>query len=721
MTHIQFFFDAGLWWLFTLLSFACFGLAWFVYRRTTPAIVETLRWSLTVIRTVGLICLLIALFEPIVRWVQSDVVKPPVLIAIDNSASMSMKDGGASRKEATLKALTRIMDILPDAPMVSFSDVTSDIPSTDSLLLNGTRTDIEQLVRSVANRQGMSRPGVVVVVTDGNVNSGNSPLFAAEQSGLGWYTIGIGDTAQPNDIALQTIIVPTLCVVDQATNVSVPIQTFGHKSVPIVVGLYEEGSMIASDTITPTADRDRSMAHFIWSPKRSGHRKLTARLLNSVKETITANNQVQELVEVRENKSRIAVFAGAPSSDLSFIQSTISSSPTTEVQSYVQKLGATFYNDLPTASDLQSCQSIVLVGFPISSTPSEVMQRIKDACAKGVGLLFIPSRETDYTKLKQLEQYLPFTTVTSRQVENLVTADVSGNATSDPLLKISGTDEDANTWKNLPPIYKTETYVQAATGAETLATIRINNVPLPEPLILRLLTGNVRSIAVLGYGLYRWRLLGTGPSSAKGQDVSDAFSSLITNAISWLAVDENTKRFTVTTTRKFYNTGEVVTFKGSVADNSLIPVDGANVRVAIDGQRGQREFILDGLGGGRYSGNVQGLPPGDYRFKAFATKQSNKLGEDVGRFTIGDLDLEQTGVVQNSSLLTMLAERTGARYGNADEAEQIARAALADKRLRSMAITSEQDKVLWHTPWPLIVCVLAFAVEWVLRKRNGLV
>lgn len=720
MEHIQFFFAEGTWWLYLLLVALSAAFAWYTYSYTEPMLPSSQRWWLGGLRTLGLAMLLVALFVPVLRYVASNVMRQPIYIAVDVSRSLTLKDASGSREEKIRAAIQSVRAVLPTAPMVAFAGRTDDVEDDDSLSFNGKRTDFSQLVQSLVNRHGIDRPGVVVVLSDGNNNSGEQPMHAADQSGIGWYTVGVGDTAVPVDATVSGIVTGTVAIVRHTSTVSATLSSVGLRNVPQIISLFEDGTVVAKDTVIPTARKDRQMVHFSWTPRTSGQRKLTVVSSTSTPEATLANNSASQYVHVRSDERVVNLIAGQPSSDLAFIRNQLESDPTLTVQVFVQKQGSTFYEASPAGARIESARATVLVGFPISSTPLDIVQRIARLCEKGGSLMFLPNSQTDYTKLAPLEPFLPFTVVSARGTEMMVTANVPEAAATNPLMKITGTQHDEELWNSLPPIYRSETYVQPSAGAEVLATMRVNNVPVPEPLIIQKNTERSRSLAVLGYGLYRWKLLANGPQASRGETVSDVFAAFVTNGMAWLSADDKDQRIRITPSRRFYMAGEVVELQASVLDDTYMPVNAADVRVDVTGAKFNRTVVLAAIGGGRYVGTVGALPSGDYSYSGTVRNNSRVIGSDQGRFSVDSLGLEDADVTQNVELLKALSLRTGAVYGSWDSAADVARAALADNRHRERAITTERDSILWHLPWPLCIALLAFSLEWFLRKRRGL-
>ena len=233
--------------------------------------------------------------------------------------------------------------------------------------------------------------------------------------------------------------------------------------------------------------------------------------------------------------------------------------------------------------------------------------------------------------------------------------------------------------------------------------------------------GRTRSIAVLGYGVYRWRLLGTAPQQSRGGTQVDVLDAFLGNAVSWLRVRDSERRIVIASTQKFYATGEPVGFVASVQDESFAAVNDAEVRVVLATSNGQRSVVLALQGNGRYASTTGSLPPGEYSFVGTATGGSVQLAIRRGRFTIGDLQVEDATVVRNSPLLVSLAQRTGAIAVSGNQLDVLREMLKRDPRLRDVVQTRDREYPVYHLPWLVVIAIGCFAAEWTLRKRRGLV
>lgn len=714
------------WWFLALCIVLALGLSLWVYRVTVPPISPVRKGILITLRTLALALLFLILFEPILNLVRVSEEPPRVAVLLDNSQSMRMTDASVDRKAEYDKVLRSLdLSVFGDnAQVFSFDESASYIHpfAPDSLQLAGQMTNISKAFATIFTDAERNNVRAVLLVSDGAFNAGENPLYNAELLGRPVFTLGIGDSTEPKDISVQSLITNEVAYVNTPIPVNITIKSSGFEQGELKVELKDNGTKVAEQTVNVRSGSQTYPFVFEYKPAQEGVRKLTAEVSSLTGELTTKNNSVSEFVKVLKNKRSIVLLAGAPSPDVSFLHTVLSEDPNISIEMFVQKKGAEFYDKLPTAQAIGNAEALVLVGFPVATTPATVIDLVKKAAEGGKPLFFIASQQVDYAKLKALEPYLPFTVTSSRPQELLVMADVRQQALAHPSMKITGGDSDVNAWNQLPPIFRTETFVRPKPEAEVLSTLRVNNAPLNEPLLLARSLQNKRSFAIMGYGLFRWKLLGYAAETAKGHsDAPDVFSTFFRNSLRWLTTQEQGKLVRIRTTKKMYANGEKVELVGQVYDASYSPVDNADVRVKITGSGEPRDVVLTSLGGGRYTASVEGLPSGDYAFAGTASIGNEPYGSDNGRFSIGDMNIEYFNPRMNAQLLRAISERTGGKFYTA---ATMASAIDDIKNARGFAtrpITEKSEYLLWNFVWILGVAIVLFALEWFIRKRGGMV
>jgi len=701
----------------------------YCYRTTIPPITLGKKSLLITLRTFALGLFILALFEPILSFVRASIDSPKVAILLDNSQSMTITDSRGSRKVAFDKALneSKILSLDQEVTIASFQDAVRAIDKQriDSMKFDGQLTDISSAIQWTSEQSESTNLRAGLMITDGAFNSGSNPLYEAELLGKPLYIIGIGDSIEPKDISIQTIITNELTYLESSVPVNVTIKSNGfsdNNNSPSKLILLDNGTPIAEQTLVLRTDQQAYSIVFDYRPKTEGVHKLTASISARNGELTTKNNSLSEFITVLKQKRRIVVFSGAPSSDVSFLRSIFTDEKGAEVKTYIQKQGAEYYDEELAPQALNESELIVLIGYPLSSTSNNSLQLIAQECERGKPLLFVSSLHTDYTKLKQLEQFLPFTVISSRPQEFMAFADIQAKSLSNSLLKIKGTDEDIAIWNQLPPLFKTETFVRAKPESQVLATIKVNSTPLSEPLILSREFQGKKSVGILGYGLYRWKLLGQAAELSKGRtDIQDVLTTFLQNTTRWLTITENQKTVRIKTSKKLYASGEKVEFIAQVYDQTLTPIENADISIKISGGKISREIKLTPLTNGRYNGQIDGLSEGDYVFTGSVLVAQKPYGTDNGRFSVGDIALEYQNVRMNSELLRQIAERTGGKFYTPSNAANFLDDFKKQPTFSPRTITQKSEFALWNLPWILAAGLLCFAAEWFIRKRAGMV
>ncbi len=714
------------WYIAVLLILFAIAFSIYFYIRTVPPISKKKRIVLILLRTTGLILLLFALFEPVLTITGGNIISPKIAVLLDNSISTSLKDAGIDRKEAYRNAVNAIN--FNKLKSTDFYFALFDYNTRalidfqfDSINFQGQQTDISKSIRWVSNKPQNDNIQAVILITDGAFNTGTNPIYDSEMLGKPIYIIGIGDTIEPKDISIQNLITNEIAYLNKSVPININFDAYGFGNTSIKLNLFENEVKIYEEQINLNENRKNYTAVIEYIPKNEGIKKITAYIEPLKGEITEKNNKISEFIEVIKHKKEIAIFCGSLNPDVSFVKNELQKEEGVNVKLHTQKKDAEFYGNYPSATDLLKAEIFVFIGFPVSSTPNNLLLAIKKELDKGKPLFFIASSMTDYTKLKLLDDYLPFTTISSRQQEFLAVPDVKNDVLANPIIRIYGTEEDINVWNRLPPIYRTETFVRVKPESEIVASIKVNNVPLREPLIIMRHFQDKKSLALLGYGLYRWKLFGYSADIAKQiSDVPDVMSIFITNVINWLSISDASKQVKIKTTKNNYSTAEDVEFIAQVYDAAYNPVDNAKVLINIIGDNDKRELLLNSIYNGRYYGKIASMPRGDYAYSGEAVIEGKSLGSAKGKFSIGEIAIEYQNLKMNYSLLTNIAERTGGKFYFPNESSSLIDDVLNNSMFTEQSIRIRNDLLIWDMIYIMALALACFATEWYIRKKTGM-
>lgn len=704
--------------LLVALVLVAVALAIWVYRHTVPEISRSRRIVLVTLRSLALAVLLFLLFEPVLNLESTESIDPHVAVLVDDSRSLTIEDAGVPRSDA-VRALVddaRFADLAgsgTSAPFL-FGDKLYPLQQLrgDSLRFTSGLTDIGAALEQSAEALREKNLRAVVLVSDGIVTSGRSPLYAAEALGVPIYVIGVGDSTEKRDLLVGRVLANEIAYVESAMPVDATLRAAGLAGGTASVVLKDGATVVDRQTVALGEGASEYQVRFSYTPKAEGVRKLTVEAAPLAGELTVKNNRQTVFVTVRKSRMNVLVVAGAPSADVSMFEQVFRADRNVALDLHVQKPAGAWYGEAPSREKVMKADCIVLVGYPGPQSGTAVLQHVRAAVEqRGTPLMIVFSRELDQGALRSvLDPWLPYEAVQTRSDETQVFFEPGDAARQHP---VSSTGIPQDAWSKLPPLFRTESSYKVRAGAQTLGAMKLNGIVFNEPLLLVRTLGRSKVTVFTGYGLWRWQLA----TDVAGGRLPEL---LLSNSVRWLTTRDDDKRVRVRPLRVLYDSGEPVEFAGQVYNESYEPVDDAVVTVTVHGEGEQRELVLGQLGAGRYTGAVEGLPEGDYTYTGVAMRDGKELGRDAGRFTVGEMNIEFLETRMNNQLLRQIAARSGGAVFTPDQLGSLRDAITQAPGFASAERTIKSDIPLWNLIWLLGAAILLFALEWMLRKQAGM-
>jgi hypothetical protein len=696
--------------------------AWFFYRYTLPRVSRSTRILLTALRASALSLILLLCLEPLVRLVRYSSQEPVLAILVDNSKSMGLVDRSGSRREQIYAALNdnALKHIAENATLkrYTFGARWEHSADTDSLRLDEDATDISSALHALAQERERTNLRAALLITDGNYNVGQNPVYEAERLGLPLYTVGIGDSSEQKDLLITRIAANDLVYAGSIAPVDVTIKGSGFSKERVEVTLLQGSKELYKAPLVLSPGTNEYSVRLSYTPEGEGTNKYSVKVSPLPGELTTRNNQRSFFARILKSKLTILLLAGGPGPDLSVLRQTLMEDKNFRVVSRAQRMipgNVGFYEGGLSQADLDSADCLMLINFPTSTTSGQTLELIKSAhTAKLKPLLFVDGALVDNTKLSVLSPVLPFARSSSSTLEEHVFFRPSDAQKAHPVLSLGGSlSEDA--WNHLPPLFRTLSRNTARSEATVLGFSRVQAAAPEEPLLLVRNVAHQKSLALLGYGLWRWRLMAQG-----NPETDQLLATFLTNSIRWLTAREDTRPVKVVPTKESFVQGEPVEFTGQLYDASAQPVENAQIRVVA--RQGEQEFetVLQSIGSGRYEGRMVGLGEGDYVFHAVAQSDGRSLGEDRGRFSLGEANLEYQDTRTNVSLLRQLAGRTGGRYFSLPGLAELPGMLSTQPSFTARESSTTEEVEIWSWKYTLACIVILLALEWYLRKRAGM-
>jgi hypothetical protein len=296
-----------------------------------------------------------------------------------------------------------------------------------------------------------------------------------------------------------------------------------------------------------------------------------------------------------------------------------------------------------------------------------------------------------------------------------VFAAVPESQRNNPILKMSDANNTVELWSKLPPVFRPQGDFRPKAESEVLATVRLQAMPLADPFIVARNVNKKKSLAVLGYGLWRWDML-----SDAGNGTHQFLEHFIGNAVRWLTTQEDSRRIRVQSSKQIYTAQDEVEFTAQVYDDSYQPMENAHVEVQAQNGSETNTVNLSALGSGQYQGQFESLREGDYKFTASVTVNGAVIGSDQGTFSVGGLNEEFLDTRMNKSLLQQIAAQTGGQYYDVDTYGSLAHDLALMPNFTQHDMSKSAEIEIWNSRWMLLLVLCIFTLEWFLRKRNGM-
>jgi hypothetical protein len=704
--------------LFPPAAVLAFAGSLYAYRFTVPPIPRALKVFLLTLRALGLFLVFFLIGEPLLSLVRREVEQPVVAVLVDNSKSMTIRDRTGPRRELLFRTIDspamRSLGSIGSALYETFETKTH-FPSAltiDSLTLTGDGTDIAGALRGLRETAARRNLQCVLLITDGNSTVGANPLYEAENLGVPVVAIGVGDTAEQQDLLVRRVNTNNITYVGNRVPVNVTVKSSGFNGGRVDVTLGGEGKTLDQRMLTLQPGTREYTVPLTFAPGKEGMQKFTVDVSQLPGEISYLNNRSSFYTKVLKSKMRVVLIAGAPSPDVAFVRRALESDKNIALKTFIDRGNGEFYEGPLNAKALNGSECVILVGFPGPTSSPASIPAILSAVNGEAAILFILSRTTDLQKARLLEPVLPMIVPVGagEEIESFIT--IPDAERNNPILKLSAPPD---VWSKLPPVFTLAAPFRAKIESEVLGRMRIQSITTSSPLLLSRNVNRRKSLAVLGYGIWRWKSYSEGVPGS--ENLLEAFLS---NGVRWLTTREDERPVIIRPVKEMFEGQDPIEFTGQVYNNSYEPIDDAEVSVVVTRGNESSQVMLAPIGNGLFEGALDPLPEGDYTYTARVTSGGRQWTEERGSFSVGGLNAEFLETRMNRFLLQQIAASTGGRYYDAPSIAALPHdiAALPGFRPREAVRSSEIE--LWNRSWMLALVILLFASEWLLRKRNGM-
>lgn len=699
--------------------------AWYarsVYVRTRPAVPKPTARTLWVLRAVSLAIVLLLLSQPIATYLLRRALRPLVVTLLDTSPSMAVEENGQTRLGAARQALLGALgEHLGEGPSLGFAGRSYPLAldTLSRVVPHGHATDLAgalaSATRTIQNRRLLAG---VVLISDGRHNLGEDPVATAEQLGIPVFALGLGSEQAPADVQVTSAAVAGPVFAGQAAQVTVALRSWGFADRPVSLRAVEQGTELATEVMQLGADGQVSMASLRLPPLEAGRHMIRVQLPQLGGELSADNNEALVSLEVRQDRARVLLLAGGPGPEVSFLRRTLEMDSTLALTTRVLRDDATFYGaeDAHGSTALDGLDAVVLIEPGVELGGGPWGPSLQSLLRRGGGLLIVAGSRTlaAWADGSAMPDLLPLRASSpGRVVAGGSLAAAPGRAAHplgraldadpavDPVPRADGDDP----WRRLPPLLAHLVGPGPAAGATVLLQSEDG-----APVVVAGAVGGGRVVAALGAGFWRLDLLASGAG-----DGPTRMRTLWRDTVRWLCLATPSGRVRVSSDNPVYRAGQAATLSVEVYDELSKPLDGARVEATLEPSG--RTTAAEAVGAGRYRTTWPGLAPGEYSCRVEAYLGNTSIGRDEGRFVIEPHTVEADDQRVDPTLLAAIAQASGGAYRPLDRWSELREQLRPPPRL----VRGEQHVgVEIQQPAWLAAIVALLTIEWLLRKRNGM-
>ncbi|MCK0157873.1 VWA domain-containing protein [Cellulophaga sp. F20128] len=613
------------------------------------------------------------------------VVKPKLVLLVDNSSSIKNADAGASATRV-LKEFNKNTS-LKDRFTISqynFGEGLSEF--NDSLTFSDKNTNIGAALKSVKDiyRGGNT---AIVLLTDGNQTLGEDYEFFGNTSKFPVFPVVLGDTTRYEDLKITQINRNKYAFLKNKYPLEVHVSYEGKKTVQAVLTVSENGKTIYRKNLNFTATDNSKVIETNITATSVGIKKLKATISVLENEKNTVNNSKTVALEVIDEKTNIAIVSAIAHPDIGALKKAIESNEQRSVHVLKPTSNAKAWEDI----------DLFILYQPILS-----FQNIFKYCNMArKNSLVITGTKTDWRFLNTVQSEYVFEE--GYPVQEVI-----------PLLNATFSKFDLSDFEvtDFPPLQSNLSPLITIKADEVILNTSIRGIQIETPLLTVSESENSKAGFLFGEDLWKWRM-----QSFRNQQNFKKFDAFIGKLMLYLVSTKQKNRFILDYEQIYLGQNEAI-IKASVFDEAFVFDGNATIDLKIKGKDNsvnkEVSMLMNALS---YEADLSDLPAGDYNFTA-RVKNTNNVKS--GAFSILEYDVEQQFLFSNELKLNRLATSTNGELYYPNEINKLNKVLLEENRFTPVQQSKENVVSLVEFKILLALILLAFAIEWFLRKFNGL-
>lgn len=640
-----------------------------------------LNYWLSFFRFLSLFSIFLLLINPVVQKEIIEIVKPNLVVAIDNSSSIKYN----LQDEVLISLVDKITrdKELNDKFNIDYYSFGKDVKPLDSLSFNKNHTNLFGPLNTFSKIYNKGT-NPVVLLTDGNQTVGNTIAFSNYKSPV--YTFIVGDTTVVEDIYISQLNVNKNTFINNRFPVEVFVNYDGNKSITKKLSVYYKGLRLYSKLLNFSKTENVRTESFFLSAKNKGIQYYAVKIESLENEQNTVNNTKNFSVNVIEEKSEILLLTSIVHPDLGMLKKAIESNK----QRSVSILNIDNFN-----GDIFDYQLVII--YQPNQKFKSTFQNIQK---EKINYFIISGLSTDWNFLNIAQNNFSKKAISLFENYNPI---FNPNYSS-----FMGTDIGFSSFSPLEDRFGA---VSFSIPNQPLLFQKIGNIETEEPLLVTFENNNQRGGALFGENSWRWRM-----HSFNENKTFELFDGFISNLMQYLSSNFKSQRLNVAISPLYFS-NETIQVSANYLDENL----NADTRVQIwltvtNKETNYLNKIPFALVNNRFNVELSNIPAGEYSYTVSVVNEKESIS---GNFKILPFEVEQQFSQSNDRDLKKLASKTGGEIYYANQETNLIESLIKDGRFKSVQKSSIIKTPLIDWKWILGFIMFFLSVEWFTRKYFG--
>ncbi len=659
------------------------SIALFQYRYKTPK--HRLNWLFTALRFVTVFSVLLLLLNPKFNATTYFNEKPHLVLAVDNSASISFLEENKNAIKAYQNLISN--NEIQQRFNVDVFKFGKEFGTLDSLQFKDKSTNISNVLKRYKELY-RDKTAPLVLFTDGNQTLGKDYQYETLSIQDPIFPIVIGDTTKYSDLSISRVNVNRYAYLKNKFPIEIFTNYSGETSVKSILKIISGNSVLFSKQLEFSPKKKTQIVNTAIEANRIGLSKYRIELTPLENEKNRNNNLKNIGVEVIDQKNNIAIVSEIVHPDLGAIKKAIESNE----QRSVSILKPKEYQN--STSDFQ-----LVVLYQPNTSFSEVFEKIQK---QAKNTFTVTGNSTDWNSLNNLQTL--FNQEITNQTEQY---QALYNKTFNSFIV------DNLSFEDFPPLDSEFGEITFNVPEETILFKTVNGNNLAQPLLSIMEYDGQKHGILHGEGIWKWR----AQSYLNLESFMD-FDNFMGKLIQFLSSNKKRNRLN-TDYKSFYNGDESIIINAQYFNKNYEFDANANLQITIvnkaNNSKSTYPFLLKN---NSYSIDLTGIDSGDYKFTIENMDEPIKVS---GAFTVLEYDVEQQFLNADFERLETLASETEGIPFFANNTDKLVNILINDERFTTIQKSKREIIPLIDYKYLLAIIALALSLEWFLRKYNGLI